>query len=101
MVGMGDMMGMMKKAKQMQKDMENLQKTLAKEESSTTIADMVTITISGKGNITKIELTDEAMADKETLEDLIMAAFNEGKEKMDKHAEKEMQKITGGMNLPF
>ena len=101
MVGMGDMMGMMKKAKQMQKDMEKMQKDLEKMEMSSTIADMVTVTITGKGDMKKLEITDAAMADKETLEDLIVAAFNEAKDKVNAHSESEMKKITGGINLPF
>lgn len=101
MVGMGDMMGMMKKAKQMQKDMEKMQKDLEKVEMSSTIADMVTVTVSGKGDMKKLELADSAMADKETLEDMIVAAFNEAKDKVNAHTETEMKKITGGINLPF
>jgi len=101
MVGMGDMMGMMKKAKQMQKDMEKMQKDLEKVEMSSTIADMVTVAVSGKGAMTKLEISDAAMADKETLEDMILAAFNEAKDKVNTYSETEMKKITGGINLPF
>lgn len=101
MAGMGDMMGMMKKAKQMQKDMEKMQKNLEKMETSSTIADMVTVTITGKGEMKSVKIEDSAMADKETLEDLIVAAYNEAKSKVDAHSEAEMKKITGGINLPF
>lgn len=101
MAGMGDMMGMMKKAKQMQKDMEKMQKDLEKVEMSATIADMVTVVVSGKGEMKSVQISDDAMADKETLEDLIVAAFNEAKTKVDVHSETEMKKITGGINLPF
>jgi nucleoid-associated protein EbfC len=101
MAGMGDMMGMMKKAKQMQKDMENMQKNLEKLEMTSTIADMVTVTITGKGEMKKLEIADSAMADKETLEDLIVAAYNDAREKSNAHSEAEMKKITGGISLPF
>jgi len=102
MAGMGDMMGMMKKAKQMQKDLERVQKELEKVEMSATVADMVTIVVSGKGDMAKIELSDDAMSqDKSTLEDMILAAFNEAKEKVNVHTQKEMGKVTGGIKLPF
>ncbi|PPR10723.1 MAG: Nucleoid-associated protein YbaB [Proteobacteria bacterium] len=100
MVGMGDMMGMMKKAKQMQKDMEKMQKDLEKVEMSSTIADMVTVTVSGKGDMKALKIEDSAMADKETLEDMILAAFNDAKDKANAHTEAEMKKITGGINIP-
>lgn len=102
MAGMGDMMGMMKKAKQMQKDLEKMQKELEKVEMSATVADLVTIYVSGKGEMTKVELSDDAMSqDKATLEDMVLAAFNQAKEKVDSHAKAEMDKITGGIKLPF
>lgn len=101
MAGMGDMMGMMKKAKQMQKDMENMQKNLEKLEMTSTIADMVTVTITGKGEMKKLEIADSAMADKETLEDLIVAAYNDARDKSNAYSEAEMKKITGGISLPF
>ncbi|MCP4354095.1 MAG: YbaB/EbfC family nucleoid-associated protein [Proteobacteria bacterium] len=102
MAGMGDMMGMMKKAKQMQKDLERVQKELEKVEMSATVADMVTVAVSGKGEMSKIELSDDAMSqDKSTLEDMILAAFNEAKEQVNVHTKHEMDKVTGGIKLPF
>ena len=102
MAGMGDMMGMMKKAKEMQKNLERMQKELEKVEMSATVADLVTISVSGKGEMTKIELSDDVMSqDKATLEDMILAAFNEAKEKVNVHTKTEMDKITGGIKLPF
>jgi DNA-binding protein YbaB len=50
-----------------------------------------------------IKIADEIWAekDKELLEDLILAAANEGFDKSRKMMQEEMSKITGGMQLPF
>ena len=38
--------------------------------------------------------------DSEVVEDLIVAAFNDARQKVNAHTEAEMQKLTGGLNLP-
>jgi DNA-binding YbaB/EbfC family protein len=63
---------------------------------------MVQLTLNGKGDLKKLKL-DKAVidpAEAEVLEDLIVAAFNDARAKVNAHAETEMQKLTGGLNLP-
>jgi nucleoid-associated protein EbfC len=46
---------------------------------------------------------DPSLADPEeieVLEDLIVAAFNDAKSKVEAHVSQEMSKLTGGLNLP-
>jgi DNA-binding protein YbaB len=50
-----------------------------------------------KVNIDKSLLVPDEV---EVLEDLIMAAFNDARAKVSAHAEQEVQKLTGGLQLP-
>jgi nucleoid-associated protein EbfC len=63
---------------------------------------MVTVTLNGKGEMRKIKI-DRSLIDPdeiEILEDLVVAAFNDAKAKVEAHVQDEMGKLTGGMNLP-
>ena len=63
---------------------------------------MVTVTLNGKGEMRAIKI-DPSLADPdevEILEDLMVAAFNDAKAKVEAHLQEEMGKLTGGMNLP-
>jgi nucleoid-associated protein EbfC len=63
---------------------------------------MVQLTLNGKGDLKKIKI-DKALLDPEeveVLEDLVVAAFNDARGKVSAHAEAEMQKLTGGLQLP-
>lgn len=64
---------------------------------------MVSCVVNGKQEIVSIKISDEIWAekDKELLEDLIIAAINDGLNKSKEMLQDEMSKITGGMQLPF
>ena len=63
---------------------------------------IVKVTINGKNNVTSINIDDSVIDknEKEILEDLIMAAFNDAKEKIQKKIADEMSSVTGGLKLP-
>lgn len=63
---------------------------------------MVKATLNGKGDLKSIKLSPDVVnkEDIEMLEDLIVAAVNDGKIKAEAQAAEEMQKITGGLQLP-
>ncbi len=94
---------LMKQAQAMQKKMEEMQEKVAQmEETGTAGGGMVSITVNGKGEMKKVTL-DPAVVDPEdieTLEDLIIAAFNDAKGKIDATTGEEMAKVTSGMGLP-
>ena len=94
---------MMKQAQQMQQRMAEMQAKLYETEMSGGAgAGMVTITLDGKGNMKKIGL-DKSLLDPsevEVLEDLILAAFADAKQKVEAHIATEMAKMTGGLQLP-
>ena len=93
----------MKQAQQMQTKMAELQEQLAElEVSGAAGGDMVQVTMNGKGELRRIKI-DPSLAnpdDIEVLEDLIMAAANDAKSKVEVLVQEEMQKLTGGLQLP-
>jgi DNA-binding YbaB/EbfC family protein len=94
---------LMKQAQQMQSKMTEMQAKLAEVEmSGASGGGMVQVTVNGKGEARKIKI-DPKLADPsdiEVLEDLIVAAFNDAKTKVEAHMQAEMSKLTGGLNLP-
>ena len=104
----GNMNNLMKQAQKMQRQMEENQKALEEKEFTATVGGgAVSVTVSGKREVTKVTLSEEAVDpdDIEMLEDLIMAATNEAFRKLDEESQSSMAKITGGMGglggLPF
>ncbi len=94
---------LMKQAQQMQTKMAEMQAQLETiEMTGYSGGGMVALTLNGKGDLKKLKI-DKSVLDPEegeVLEDLIVAAFNDARQKVNAHAETEMQKLTGGLNLP-
>ena len=99
----GNMAGMMKKVQKLQADMAKLQEELKKRTVEVTAGGgAVKIVISGEKEIQSLKISPEAVDPEETemLEDLLTAAFNEAVKKVEEMTSTEMNKLTGGMNLP-
>jgi len=100
---MKNIAGLMKQASQMQKKMEDMQAALeAATMEGVAGAGMVRVTLNGKGQMRGIVI-DPKLADPaemEMLQDLVVAAHEDAKRKIEAMAAEEMQKVTGGMNLP-
>jgi nucleoid-associated protein EbfC len=95
-----DIMGMMKKAQEVQ---AKLQEELGRlEVEGQAGGGMVSLTLSAKGELKGVRIDASLLtpADKEMLEDLIIAAFNDGKAKADRMAAEKMQSLTAGLPLP-
>ena len=94
--------GLMKQAQAMQKKMEEMQEKLSKEEiTGQSGGGMVKITMNGKFEMKKVEIDPALVNAEETdiLEDLITAAYNDAKNKIDANMQNNMSGLTGGMNL--
>ena len=94
---------LMKQAQEMQAKMAEVQAQLeAVEMTGTAGGGMVQLTLNGKGDLKKIKIDKSLLVpgEGEVLEDLIVAAFNDARGKVSTHAEQEMQKLTGGLQLP-
>lgn len=98
--GMPNMQQLMKQAQKMQKQMEEAQAALeGKEVTATSGGGMVQVVVTGKKEIKSITIKPEVVdpEDIETLEDLVLAAVNEGLRQADELSQKEMGKVTGGL----
>ena len=87
----------------MQKKMEELQSKLAEQEVTATAGGGAgSVSVNGKRELTNIVIQPEAVDpdDVEMLQDLIMAAVNEGMRQIEEMSASEMQKLTGGLGIP-
>ncbi len=100
---MKNIAGLMKQASEMQAKMHDMQTRLeAVEVDGAAGAGMVTVRLSGKGELKRVKI-DPKLADPaetEMLEDLIVAAHADAKRKLESVTAEEMQKVTGGLQLP-
>ncbi|PCS22248.1 YbaB/EbfC family nucleoid-associated protein [Candidatus Enterovibrio escicola] len=102
MFGQDGMTNLMKQAQQMQERMQKIQEEIANlriiGESG---AGLVKVTITGNHNVYNVEIDDSLMGDdKEMLEDLVAAAFNDATRRIEEKQKEKMVSATGGMQLP-
>ncbi|MBL8685987.1 MAG: YbaB/EbfC family nucleoid-associated protein [Alphaproteobacteria bacterium] len=94
---------MMKQAQMMQQRMQDMQNQLERVEiTGSSGGGLVHVTMTGKGIIRHVKLDPSLFKqeEKEIVEDLICAACNDAKNKVEQHVSQEMSKITGGLQLP-
>ena len=103
-MGGGMNMNMIKQAQKMQQDMLKMQQELQeKEYQASAGGGMVSATVNGKHELKELVIDPEAVdpEDVEMLQDMIVAAVNEAMRSADSAAADSMQRLTGGMGLPF
>jgi len=89
---MKDMYKLQKQAKQIKKKLKNIH--IEAEEKG------VIVTVDGEQNVISIQISDEAMENKATLEKSIKEALNKATKKSQQIAAEEMKAVMGGMGLP-
>lgn len=100
---MKDLMGMMKQVQQMQTRMQQMQEELAAMEiAGQSGAGLVSVTLNGKGEMRRIRIDPSLMKpdEVEIVEDLILAATQDAKSKVEAAMQEKMQEVTGGIPLP-
>ena len=103
-MGGGMNMNMLKQAQKMQQDMMRMQQELQeKEYQAAAGGGVVSAVVNGKHELKALTIDPEAVDpdDVEMLQDMIVAAVNEAMRSADNDAASTMQKLTGGMGLPF
>ncbi len=103
-MGGGNIQQLMKQAQKMQQDMQKKQAELNETEFTAQAGGgMVTVTVYGTKQIKSIELKPEIVDpdDIEMLQDLIVAGVNAAIKEASDTVEREIGKLTGGMNLGF
>ena len=94
---------MIRKAQKMQEELMKKQEAIsAMEFNATAGGGAVEVTVSGDKELKSIKIDPEVINpdDAEMLEDLIVAAVNEGLRKVEDLTNQEMEKISGGLSIP-
>jgi DNA-binding YbaB/EbfC family protein len=102
-MGKGGLGDMMKQFQKMQARMEEIQAELEKTEvEGTSGGGMVKVTANGKQDILSITIDKEVVNpdDVEMLQDLIVAAVNQARQKAAELQTERMSELTGGLNIP-
>lgn len=95
-----NMQAMLRQAQKLQSEMMNEKKAID-ETLFEGVSALVTVKAYGNRKIESVEIKDEAMEDKEMLQDMLLIAFNDLIEKIDKKTEEKMGKYTNGMSGLF
>ena len=98
----GGMGNIMKQAQQMQAKMQKMQEELANMEVvGESGAGMVKVTMTGSHSVRRVEIDESLMEDdKEMVEDLVAAAFNDAVRRIEETNKEKMGALTGGMQMP-
>lgn len=92
---------LLKKAQQMQADMQKAQQELANQEvKGEAGAGMVKVVMNCRHDVTRVIIDPETMDDREMLEDLIAAAVNDAVRKVEKLSQDKMGGLMAGLNIP-
>ncbi|WP_135467384.1 YbaB/EbfC family nucleoid-associated protein [Crenalkalicoccus roseus] len=100
---MKNLSNMLKQAQQMQSRMQEMQAKLeATEVEGAAGAGMVKVTLTGKGDLKRVSIDPSLMTaeDREVLEDLLVAAHADARQKVEATMAEEMQKAAAGLSLP-
>ena len=99
---MTDFSKILDKAKELENKMKESQekiKTIKAEGVSG--SNSIKVTLNGDGEMTSIEISKDIMnEDKAVIEDLIIAAHNNAKEKLKSKTSEQISKVTGGFGIP-
>ena len=103
--GSANQMDIIRQAQAMQQEMLKIQEELkGKEVEASVGGGAVVIKANGQKEVTSITISEEtikdAATDKEMLEDLVLSAVKEAMRQAEELSEKEMSRVTGGMNIP-
>ena len=98
-----DISKIMEQAQQMQQKMKQIQEGLARKTIvGSAGGDMVRVTLNGQGEVLAVEIEKQLISPDETqmLQDLIVAATNDGLRKVKELSKQELGHLTGGLDLP-
>ena len=94
-----DLNALMKQAKQMQDDLKKTQAALEEKIYEGT-SNGIVIKINGKNEAQEVSIPQELMDDKDMLQDMMLIAFNNAVEAVEKDREAKMGEATKGLNIP-
>ncbi len=94
--------GLMKQAQQMKEDMEKAQQEMAAMEiTGESGGGLVSVVMTGRHAVKQVQVDDSLLGDdKDMLEDLIPAAFNDAVQKLEREMQEKFSGLAGGLELP-
>ena len=102
-MAIGDLMGMMKQAKELQEKMQAVQEEIAAMSvDGSSGGGLVSVVINGKSDLKSLKIDPSLLKPEEAeiLEDLIVAAMSDARGKAEAALAEKMQAMTGGLRLP-
>lgn len=102
--GMGNMGNLMAQAQKMQRDLEAAQNEIKELRiPGTAGGGQVKLVLGGDHKIYNLEIGKDVIdpEDPEMLADLVMAAYNQASEELENQSAEKMNKVTGGVKMPF
>lgn len=103
MSGLGDMGNLLKQAQKMQQELDRVQSELAAARvEGTAGGGAVRVAVNGEGQVVELQIAPQTLvsAEKELLEDLLLAALRDGIGRAHDLRKERLSKVTGGLNLP-
>jgi nucleoid-associated protein EbfC len=98
---LGEMAGLMKKAKDMKGNLAKMKEEIASSEFYGTCPDeKVSVVISGNFQVRQIKISPDVTGDTEALEELIKTAMNSAVSSAQANIQEKMKEVTGGLNIP-
>jgi DNA-binding YbaB/EbfC family protein len=100
---MADFLGLMKQAAELKSKMEAMQAELDQiEVEGTSGGGLVTLKLSGKGDMKSVKIDDSLMkpSEKEVVEDLLVAAHADARRKAEALLQEKMKSLSSGLPLP-
>ena len=101
--GPGNVQSMLKQAQKMQAEMTRVQAEMEEKEHTVSVGGgAVEVTMTGKKELKVLNIKPEVVdpEDIEMLQDLVISAVNEVIREIDEESAREMEKLSGGMNIP-
>lgn len=97
----GGLGNMMKQAQRMQEEMQRVQTELAEMEvTGQAGGGMVSVVMTGRHEIRRVTIDETVYDDREMVEDLVAAAFNDAAQRLEQTTQERMSSLTEGLNLP-
>lgn len=97
----GGLGNIMKQAQKMQESMQKAQEEMANMEiTGEAGGGMVSVVMTGRHEVRRVSIDESVYDDREMVEDLVAAAFNDAAQKLEKESQERMQSMTEGMGLP-
>jgi DNA-binding YbaB/EbfC family protein len=97
----GGLGNLMKQAQAMQENLQKAQEELAKMEfTGTAGGGLVSVVMTGRHDVKRVNIDESVMDDKEMLEDLVAAAINDAVRTVEAKTKEAFSGMTGGLNLP-